>query len=349
MSDEQDPGPGHLVTGHTHVHAGGAEPAGEGEPAEPFSIAPGIVQIDTLLGGWRRMTAGYLVQGRAPVLIETGSRSSVAVLLAALERLGVGSGDLAGVAVTHIHLDHAGGVGDVARAFPNATVYVHEKGARHLADPTRLVASAERVYGPLLDDLYGRLEPTPAERLHVLADTEEVVIGPGRALTAVDSPGHAKHHLGLHDSVSGILFAGDAVGVRLPDAGVLRPATPPPDFDLDQALHSLHKFAARRPSGIALAHYGLLGEPEALLEEAEATLRGWAETAERAFREGRDIASALEERYSFDTSHVPAEHREKLEVLNGFHSNAAGLQRWLATRSGTGAEEASGAAGGATS
>ncbi|MGC8470933.1 MAG: MBL fold metallo-hydrolase [Acidimicrobiales bacterium] len=349
MSDEPDPGPGHLVTGHTHLHAGGAEPAGDGEPAEPFPIAQGIVQIDTLLGGWRRMTAGYLVQGPAPVLIETGSRSSVAVLLAALEGLGVGPGDLAGVAVTHIHLDHAGGVGDVARAFPNATVYVHEKGARHLADPTRLVASAERVYGPLLDGLYGRLEPTPPERLHVLADTEEVVIGPGRVLTAVDSPGHAKHHLGLHDSVSGILFAGDAVGVRLPDAGVLRPATPPPDFDLDQALHSLHKFAARRPSGIALAHYGLLGEPEALLEEAEATLRGWAEIAERAFREGRDIASALEERYSFDTSHVPAEHREKLEVLNGFHSNAAGLQRWLATRRGTGAEGASGAAGGATS
>ena len=349
MSGEADPGPGHLVTGHTHVHAGGAEPASAVEPAEPVVIGPGVVQIDTLLGGWRRMTAGYLVEGPAPVLVETGSQSSVAVLLAALDRLGVGPGDLAGVAVTHIHLDHAGGVGDVARAFPNATVYVHEKGARHLADPTRLVASAERVYGPLLDGLYGRLEPTPPGRLHVLVDTEEVVIGPGRVLTAVDSPGHAKHHLGLHDSASGILFAGDAVGVRLPDAGVLRPATPPPDFDLDQALHSLHKFAARRPSGIALAHYGLLGEPDALLEEAEGTLRGWAETAERAFREGRDIAAALEERYSFDSSQVPAEHRDKLEVLNGFHSNAAGLERWLATRGGAGAEGASGAAGGATS
>ncbi|MDA8309135.1 MAG: MBL fold metallo-hydrolase [Actinomycetota bacterium] len=332
-----------------HVHrsepAGGSEPADGSEPAEPVSIAPGIVQIDTLLGGWQRMTAGYLVEGPAPVLVETGSRSSVAALLAALERIGVGPEDLAGVAVTHIHLDHAGGVGDVARAFPNATVYVHEKGARHLADPTRLLASAERVYGHLLDDLYGRLEPTPPQRLHVLADTEEVRIGPGRVLTAVDSPGHAKHHLGLHDSVTGILFAGDAVGVRLPDAGVLRPATPPPDFDLGQALHSLHKFAARRPSGIALAHYGLLDDPDSLLEEAEATLRSWAETAEQAFREGRDIAVALEERYSIDTSHVAPEHREKLEVLNGFHSNAAGLRRWLETRDGAGAETGSGAAG----
>ena len=98
-------------------------------------IAPGITQIDTLLGGWERMTAGYLVDGDAPVLVETGSQSSVPVLLDALAELGVGAGDLAGVAVTHIHLDHAGGVGDVARAFPAATVYVHEKGARHLVDP----------------------------------------------------------------------------------------------------------------------------------------------------------------------------------------------------------------------
>ena len=133
-------------------------------------IAPGVVEIDTLLGGWERVTAGYLITGAAPVLVETGSQSSVPTLLAALDDLGVQAGDLAGVAVTHIHLDHAGGVGDVARAFPHATVYVHEKGARHLADPTRLVDSASRVYGPLLDSLYGRLEATPAERVHVLAD-----------------------------------------------------------------------------------------------------------------------------------------------------------------------------------
>src|SRR5437660_11552657 len=158
-------------------------------------IGPGVVELDTLLGGWQRVTAGYLIEGPAPVLVETGSQSSVPALLAALEGLGVAPGDLAGVAVTHIHLDHAGGVGDVARAFPKATVYVHEKGARHLADPERLVRSAALVYGDLLDSLYGRLDPTPAERVHVLADGEEVDIGGGRRLTTVDSPGHAKHHL----------------------------------------------------------------------------------------------------------------------------------------------------------
>lgn len=294
-------------------------------------IAPGVLEIDTLLGGWHRVTAGYLITGDAPVLVETGSQTSVPHLLAALGDLGVEPGELAGVAVTHIHLDHAGGVGDVAAAFPQATVYVHERGARHLVDPTRLVDSAARVYGDLLDSLYGRLTATPAERVKVLTDGEEIAVSATRTLTTVDSPGHAKHHLALHDSDSGLLFAGDAVGVRLPDVGVLRPATPPPDFDLDQAITSLRKFAARRPAGIALAHYGLVPDPAEILEEAEGTLRRWAEVAEAAWREGRDIAEALADSFGQDLRGVAPEQREKLETLNGIHSNAAGFRRWLET------------------
>jgi glyoxylase-like metal-dependent hydrolase (beta-lactamase superfamily II) len=295
-------------------------------------IGPGVHQIDTLLGGWDNVTAGYLIEGPEPVLVETGSQSSVPTLLAALADLGVGPADLAGVVVTHIHLDHAGGVGDVARAFPNATVYVHEKGARHLADPSRLVDSAARVYGALLDSLYGRLDPTPKERLHVLEDGEAIRVSPTRVLTTVDSPGHAKHHLGLHDSESGLLFVGDAVGVRLPDSGVLRPSTPPPDFDLDQALHSLQKFAARRPVGIALAHYGLVPNPDTVLDEAADTLQRWAAVAEQAWREDRDIAAALDEAFGAELTDVAEADREKLETLNGVHSNAAGFRRWLDTR-----------------
>ncbi len=295
-------------------------------------LAPGVIEIDTLLGGWERVTAGYLIEGDAPVLVETGSQSSVAALLAALADLGVDANALAGVAVTHIHLDHAGGVGDVARAFPNATVYVHEKGARHLVDPSRLVNSAAQVYGDLLDTLYGRLDPTPAERVHVLEDGEPIQVSANRTLTTVDSPGHAKHHLALHDSESGIIFVGDAVGVRLPDGGVLRPSTPPPDFDLDQALHSLKRFADRSPAGIALAHYGLVPNPATILEEAAETLTRWAEIAETAWKEDRDIADALETAFAGDLAGVAELDREKLTTLNGVHSNAAGFRRWLETR-----------------
>ncbi len=329
----------HSHGGHSHRHADSGlhvhDPeSGDAVPTvpPPRTIAEGVLEIDTMLGGWERVTAGYLIEGPAPVLIETGSQTSVPVLLAALDQIGVGPAELAGVAVTHIHLDHAGGVGDVARAFPAAQVYVHEKGARHLADPERLIKSAALVYGPLLDSLYGRLDPTPPERLHVLDDGEEIVIGPGRTLTTVDSPGHAKHHLGLHDSLSGVLFAGDAVGVKLPDGGVLRPSTPPPDFDLEQAITSLAKFAARRPSGIALAHYGLLEQPDELLAEADQTLRQWAVTAEQAYREGRDIADALSERFDPLLGDIDAAHKEKLDIMNGVHSNAAGFRRWLEAR-----------------
>jgi glyoxylase-like metal-dependent hydrolase (beta-lactamase superfamily II) len=295
-------------------------------------IAPGVLQIDTRLGGWEHITAGYLVTGEAPVLVETGSQTSVPDLLAALGRLGVGPGDLAGVAVTHIHLDHAGGVGDVAAAFPDATVYVHGRGARHLADPTKLVGSAAQVYGDLLDSLYGRLTPTDAQRIQVLEDGDEVVVSSNLRLTTVDSPGHAKHHLALHDSTSGLLFAGDAVGVRLPDVGVLRPATPPPDFDLDQALSSLQRFAERRPAGIALAHFGLVPDPHEILVEATETLTRWAEVAERAWREGHDIGTALAEAFDHELEGKDPVQVERLETLNGIHSNAAGFHRWLDTR-----------------
>ncbi|MGB9113199.1 MAG: MBL fold metallo-hydrolase [Acidimicrobiales bacterium] len=296
----------------------------------PETVAPGVLEIDTLLGGWKQTTAGFLLPGPNPVLVETGSQSSVPVILEALKEVGLGPNDLSAILVTHIHLDHAGGVGDVAKAFPSALVYVHERGARHLVDPSRLVASAGQVYGDLLDSLYGRLEPTPEERVHVLHDGDTVEIGNGRTLRAIDSPGHAKHHLGFLDSESGLLFAGDAVGVKLPGGGALRPATPPPDFDLDQALNSLRRFAAAAPSRIALAHYGIIPtDPEVLLAEAAEALTHWAEEAERAYDAGEDIADALARRFSEDLSGVDAEQRERLETLNGIHSNAAGLKRWL--------------------
>ncbi len=296
-------------------------------------IAPGVVQIDTLLGGWRQVTAGYLIEGPAPVLVETGSQSSVPALLTALDGLGLGADDLAAVVVTHIHLDHAGGVGDVARAFPQAAVHVHERGARHLVDPTRLVASAARVYGDLLDDLYGRLLPTDIDRIRVLGDGDEVDVGGGRVLTTVDSPGHARHHLALHDSDSGLLFAGDAVGVHLPDVGVLRPATPPPEFDLDAAVSSLQRFADRRPQALALAHFGVVpGNPEVVLAQAEEAVRRWAEVAEGAWHRGDDVAGALIDSFGHQMDGAAEEQRSRMEALNGIHSNASGLRRWLETR-----------------
>lgn len=295
-------------------------------------IVDGIIEIDTLLGGWEHLTAGFVITGDAPVLIETGSQSSLDSLLDGLRSIGLGPADLAGVAVTHIHLDHAGAVGDVARAFPNATVYVHPNGARHLVDPSRLVNSAAMVYGDLLDSLYGRLEPTESSRIKVLDDHEKIAVSSNRYLEALDSPGHAKHHLGFFDSSTGVIFSGDAVGVLIPELGVLRPATPPPDFDLDLVLSSMDKFAAYNPTGIAMAHYGLFTNPEELLAKGKDVVNSWAQVAERAFNEDRDIQEALEEAFRSETDSLDPVLVERFDTLNGMHSNANGFRRWLELR-----------------
>jgi glyoxylase-like metal-dependent hydrolase (beta-lactamase superfamily II) len=306
-------------------------------------IAPGIRQIDTLLGGMDRMTAGFLIDGTQPALVETGSQSSVRAVTDALAAAGLGPTDLRWIIVTHIHLDHAGGVGDMAAAFPNATVVVHERGARHLVDPTRLIDSAARVYGPLLDGLYGRMLPVPEDRLVAAADGHRVDLGAGHLLTLVDSPGHAKHHHAVLDEQTGTLLVGDAVGVKLPDLGILRPATPPPDFDLEQATVSLRRFAELRPQRVVLTHYGPVENPLETLADAEEMLHQWVDVAERTMRESEeagidDVAAALADAFASPPIDLPAALREKLEVLNGVHSNAAGIVRYLSRRQAAVAE-----------
>ncbi|HXZ99179.1 MAG TPA: MBL fold metallo-hydrolase [Candidatus Binatia bacterium] len=301
-------------------------------------IAPGIRQLDTLLGGMERLTAGFLVEGTQPALIETGSRSSTDTVVAALKAAGVGPEDLRWVVVSHIHLDHAGAVGDMARAFPRASVVVHRRGARHLADPSRLISSAAMVYGPLLDELYGRMLAVPEERLVAAGDGLELDIGAGRRLRLVDSPGHAKHHQAILDEQTGTLMVGDAVGVLLPDVGILRPATPPPDFDLELAIASLHRFRSLRPTHLVLTHYGPVPDPDATLARAEEELRRWVGLAERVTRERPDagvdgVAAAFAETFVEEQVGMTDEGRRRFEVLNGLHSNAAGIVRYLSQRS----------------
>jgi glyoxylase-like metal-dependent hydrolase (beta-lactamase superfamily II) len=311
--------------------------------SEAVVIAPGIHQLDTLLGGMDQLTAGFLVEGPMPALIETGSQSSVPAVHAALAALGLGPADLRWIIVTHIHLDHAGAVGDLAADFPSATVVVHERGARHLIDPTKLIDSASRVYGPLLDSLYGRMTAVPEDRLIAAGDGFRVDVGNGRELVLVDSPGHAKHHHAVLDEHTGTLLVGDAVGVLLPDLGVLRPATPPPDFDLEQATNSLRRFAEIRPQQLVLTHYGPVADPAATLAEAEEMLHSWVEVAENVIGHAADagiddVAAALAEAFTLDMETLPAASREKAEILNGVHSNAAGIVRYLSRRATAPAE-----------
>ncbi len=295
-----------------------------------------VFQIDTFMAGCEQVTAGYLIRTERPCLVETGTAPSAPVVSDALASLGIGPGDLATVVVTHIHLDHAGGTGDIARLFPNAQVVVHERGARHLADPSRLMASARMVWGDQLGALFGELAPTPAERITAVDQTGTVDLGGGRRLDSHYSPGHARHHVGLIDSASGDLYVGDAAGVYVPETGDLRPATPPPDFDLDAALQSLRTFAALRPTRLLFSHYGPVGAVEETLGRAADEINVWVEETRRARGQGLglDHAAAMvvertRQRYAILRDDADPELAAKYERVGGSTANVAGIAGWL--------------------
>jgi glyoxylase-like metal-dependent hydrolase (beta-lactamase superfamily II) len=300
------------------------------------ALGHGVYQIDTRMAGYRGITAGYLIRSDRPCLVETGTAPSAPVVRDALATLGVGPGDLATVVVTHIHLDHAGGVGDIAAMFPGAHVVVHELGARHLADPSRLMASARMVYGDELDTLFGALAPTPADRIRSVERTGVVDLGGGRRLDSHYSPGHAKHHVGLVDSVSGDLYVGDAAGIYIPETGDQRPATPPPDFDLDVALDSLRMFAALRPTRLLFSHYGPVHDVAAALERSAEEIRLWVSETRQARRSGLDldhavamVAERTRERYALFAPGTDPELAAKYNRVAGAESNVSGIMRWL--------------------
>ncbi|MDP9867299.1 MULTISPECIES: MBL fold metallo-hydrolase [Streptosporangium] len=293
-----------------------------------------VYEIDTRMAGHSGITAGYLILADRPCLVETGTSTSAPVVRDALTSLGVGPDDLATVVVTHIHLDHAGGVGDIAGFYPQAEIVVHEKGARHLADPSRLMASARMVWGDKLDTLFGELSPTESARIRALGDTGAVDLGNGRTLNSHYSPGHAKHHVGLIDSGTGDLYVGDAAGVYLPETGDLRPATPPPDFDLQAALDSIGLFEALGPQRLLFSHYGPVTDVEETLGRSAEELRVWVDLTRQAHSEGMDLDHAVamvmertRERYA--ALKADDATAEQFELLSGAPSNVAGILHWL--------------------
>ncbi|AWS42381.1 MBL fold metallo-hydrolase [Streptosporangium sp. 'caverna'] len=293
-----------------------------------------VYEIDTRMAGYSGITAGYLILGDRPCLVETGTSTSAPVVRDALTALGVGAGDLATVVVTHIHLDHAGGVGDIAGFYPEAEIVVHEKGARHLADPSRLMSSARMVWGDKLDTLFGELSPTEPARIRALGDTGAIDLGNGRTLSSYYSPGHAKHHVGLIDSGTGDLYVGDAAGVYLPQTGDLRPATPPPDFDLQTALDSIALFEALGPQRLLFSHYGPVTDVEEILGRSAEELRIWVDLTRQARSQGMDLdhtVAMVRERTQERYAAMKADEAtaEQFELLSGAPSNVAGILHWL--------------------
>nr|WP_067605364.1 MBL fold metallo-hydrolase [Nocardiopsis listeri] len=295
-----------------------------------------IYAIDTMLAGYPGVVSAYLIRTERPCIVEVGTAGSAPVLRDAVIRLGLSPKDLATIVVTHIHLDHAGGTGDMAALFPNAEIVVHERGARHLADPSRLMASAKMVWGDRLETLFGHMRPTEASRIRSVAATGEIDLGAGRKLVSHYAPGHAKHHMGLVDTVTGDLYVGDALGVYNPLTGDLRPATPPPDFDMDACLSTLRLFGDIGAQRLMFSHFGAVDGVGEKLDRAERELRLWVETVRDSHDTGGDLDHAVAmvkdkviSRYKPLPPDASPDAAAVLDILSGAEANVGGIVHWL--------------------
>lgn len=223
-----------------------------------WEVAPRVRAVDLVDRGRPEHTSGYFIAAPRPAVVETGAVHSARVWLQTLAGLGIAPAEIAYIIVTHIHLDHAGGAGTLLRHLPAARVVVHRHGARHLADPSRLVASARQVFGDQLDAYFGLPEPVPEARLLVPEPGEELDLGGGHRLRFFDAPGHARHQHMILDTGTGSLFSGDELGGRFVHiAGdYVLPDTAPNQFDPDAMLRSAHLLRTLRPEAVLFSHFG---------------------------------------------------------------------------------------------
>ncbi len=202
-------------------------------------------------------------------LVDPGPESSLPTVLAAL-----GDERPRAVLLTHIHLDHAAATGAMVRRWPDLEVYVHERGAPHLIDPSKLLASAERLYGEHMQRLWGEIVPVPEANVHPLAGGETVL-----GMRVAYTPGHASHHVCYLHEDSGTAFVGDVAAVRIPPGDLVVPPTPPPDIDIELWEESIGTVEAWRPRRLALTHFGAVEDPVGHLAVVRERLREEARLA----------------------------------------------------------------------
>ena len=245
--------------------------------------------IDLHHTGTERVIGCYLLETDDGLsLFDCGPASCLPALEQGLEERGLALSDVRHLLLSHIHLDHAGAAGVLVRKHPQLQVHVSEVGAPHLADPAKLERSARRLYGDTFDALWGELAPVPEENLHVVGST---TLG----LETFPTAGHASHHISYLAS-DGMLYAGDAAGVRIQPDGYAAPPTPPPDFDLDTWNRTLDEIERRDPDRLALIHFGVVEEPHPHLAQLRRRLREWTSDVlpEREWLERREAELAAE-------------------------------------------------------
>lgn len=238
----------------------------------------------------------YFIVADGITLIETGTSLVAPHILDAVHSIGFQEKDIKRAIVTHIHLDHSGGTGWLVNRLPHLEVYVHEKGLKHLQDPTALIESAKTVYGSLesITAIHGDILPVPGNCLNpVLNSTLD--IGENKTLRIFDAPGHASHHLCIYEPDSGCLFSGEALGHHLPETGAIQPAVAPPGFNFEASLATIEKIRRMNPDKICFSQHGQGTDPSTIIEQSEQQLRLYYDVILKLLKNGKTTSAAIEE------------------------------------------------------
>jgi len=243
----------------------------------PIPRATGAYLVDLEYQGQREYLAALLLETTDGLaVIDPGPTVSIPRLLEAVRQAAGSDAALRHVLLTHIHLDHGGCAGVLTERLPGVTIYVHERGAPHIIDPSRLLASATRLYGDRMAELWGDVRPCPLDRLHIVRGGDRLTLG-ARAIDVAYTPGHAIHHVAYLDAATGLAYVGDAAGERFQSGTPIIPTTPPPDIDMEAWRESSDRIRAWQPSALVLSHFGVFDDALAHLEQHDAALTEWAE------------------------------------------------------------------------
>jgi len=251
-----------------------------------------IIDVEYL--GKSNYIACCLLAGDRPVIIDPGPAVSLGTLEEGLARFGLKLTDLHGILLTHIHLDHAGATGSIVARNPKMKVYVHERGAPHMIDPTRLLRSAKRLYGNQMDAMWGEFLPIPLESVRVLKGGEVLEVA-GRHVDVAYTPGHASHHVSYLDTANGTVFVGDTAGIRIANNPHVLPVTPPPDIDLEAWEESLQRIERWKPTQLFVTHFGPATGVGAHLAQHREQLHRWAETVRAGVESDATDEECIEE------------------------------------------------------
>ncbi|OGF57616.1 MAG: hypothetical protein A2Z21_10795 [Candidatus Fraserbacteria bacterium RBG_16_55_9] len=295
--------------------------------AEPVEADRNLFILDTRMLEIQRYGALYILKTPKPAIIETGFSHTLEETRAALDELKIRPDDVAYLLPTHVHMDHAGGAGFLAEAFPSAKVICHHLGTPHLINPSKLVPSVQRAVGVLFSH-YGTMKPVAEERVISVKGGECFELGDGYVLEAIDAPGHAPHHACFYERKTKGLFTGDAVGIYRPEATGFTMTTPPPAFHYEDSLSTLQRLRHMELRWLYFTHYGAFAQPYKLIDEYEAELSKWVEAIIEKTRELSD-PQAIKEYFVQLESQALGEFYEPVILRQEVEMNVQGVLLYL--------------------